>query len=109
MNTEKINHNHFMNKCKCGAVIIQCRCYSNSKTVNIIQDTCDKCSPVDKRDKNMVLMSRLHKEKNALNYRLHEIDVELEQLEKKMITDGKKLNKDKSMNGSVVKNGNDLL
>lgn len=35
------DHNHFVELCKCGAVISQCRCFNKAKLVKV--GICDKC------------------------------------------------------------------
>lgn len=79
-----MSHGHSIDKCKCGAIIMQCRCYSNNKKVNIVQDHCDECRPKDTRDQDMVLMSRLCKERNLLAGKLAEVSKEIVDLEKKI-------------------------
>ena len=34
---------HFMDVCKCGAGINQCRCMSLDKVKTVVQDTCPQC------------------------------------------------------------------
>lgn len=38
---------HFVTKCSCGQVIAQCRCFSQDKTVTVIQDGCEKCKTAE--------------------------------------------------------------
>lgn len=41
-NTEHGN-GHYVNKCSCGAVVSQCRCTSENKTVRVVCDNCSVC------------------------------------------------------------------
>ena len=34
---------HFITKCSCGAVLAQCRCPSQDKTVSVVEGGCDNC------------------------------------------------------------------
>jgi hypothetical protein len=35
--------NHYITKCSCGAVISQCRCPDNNKSVETIDRGCENC------------------------------------------------------------------